>query len=80
MAPFFKEWPYDPNRFRFMGSPIDGVQFTDDAVILVEIKTGKARLTTGQKAIQNLVKEGKVKFATFRVGEDGVTLIIEENV
>lgn len=78
MAPFFKEWPYDPKRFRFLGDPVDGIQFTDDEVVFVEIKTGKARLTSNQKRTKELVKEGKVKFATFRVGEDGCTLKVEE--
>lgn len=77
MAPFFAEWPYDPNKFRFIGDPIDGLQFTDDGVIFVEIKTGKARLTNGQKSIKNMVKEGKVKFVTFRVDESGCTLKVE---
>ena len=78
MAPFFKDWPYDPNQFRFLGNPIDGIQFGDDEVIFVEIKTGKARLTNSQKTVKQLVHEGKVKFATFRVGEDGCTLKVEE--
>lgn len=79
MAPFFCAWPYDPNRFRFIGDPIDGIQFCDDEVVLVEIKTGKARLTQGQRRVKELVKEGKVKFATFRVGEEGCNFKLEEN-
>ena len=78
MAPFFSGWPYDPNKFRFLGNPVDGIQFEDDEVIFVEIKTGKARLTSSQKSVKQLVKEGKVRFATFRVGEEGCTLKVEE--
>lgn len=78
MAPFFLGWPYDPNKFRFLGNPIDGIQFDDDEVIFVEIKTGKARLTASQKSVKQLVQEGKVRFATFRVGEDGCTLKIDD--
>jgi len=74
MAPFFAEWPYDPNGFRFLGNPIDGIQFNEDSVVFVEIKTGKARLTNSQKTVKRLVKEGKVSFVTFRVGEDHCTL------
>lgn len=77
MAPFFTEWPYDPNNFRFLGNPIDGIQFTEDEVIFIEIKTGKARLTNSQKKVKALVKEGKVKFATFRVSEDCCSLKVE---
>lgn len=78
MAPFFTDWPYDPNKFRFLGNPVDGIQFEEDEVIFVEIKTGKARLTASQKSVKQLVQEGKVRFATFRVGEEGCALKIEE--
>jgi predicted Holliday junction resolvase-like endonuclease len=78
MAPFFQSWPFDPNNFRFLGNPIDGVSFQEDAVYFIEIKTGKARLTESQKLVKKLVKEGKVYFTTFRVSEDGCTFKIEE--
>ena len=74
MAPFFDSWPYNANTFRFIGSPIDGIQFTKEEVIFVEIKTGKSRLSSGQKHIKRLVKEGKVSFVTFKIGDDGVSL------
>jgi predicted Holliday junction resolvase-like endonuclease len=78
MAPFIEDWPYDHNKFRFLGNPIDGIQFTDYEIIFVEIKTGKSRLTTTQKQIKKLVAEGKVSFATFRIGEHGCTLKKDE--
>jgi len=75
MAPFMKDWPYDPNRFRFLGNPVDGIQFTDDEIIFVEIKTGKSKLTKTQRAIRNLLrKKNVVSFATFRVDAHGCTL------
>ena len=78
LAPFLNGWPYDPNSFRFLGNPIDGIQFADDKIRFVEIKTGKARLSASQKWIKDLVKKGQVSFVTFRVGEDGCTLIEDE--
>jgi predicted Holliday junction resolvase-like endonuclease len=74
MAPFLKDWPWDPNNFHFIGYPTDGIQFNDDEVIFVEIKTGKSRLTPSQRKIRDVVKEGKVSFAVFRIGENGVDL------
>ncbi len=68
LAPFTEHWPYDPNNFRFLGSPIDGIQFTDDMIYLVEIKTGRSRLSKMQKHCKKLVDEGKVEFVSFRVG------------
>lgn len=79
MAPFFGSWPFDPNNFKFLGNPIDGISFEEDAIYFIEIKTGKARLTESQKNVKRLVKEGKVYFATFRVGEDGCSFKIEED-
>jgi len=75
MAPFLKDWPYDPNRFRFLGNPVDGIQFTNDEIIFVEIKTGKSKLTKTQRAVRNLLrKKDAVSFATFRIDENGCIL------
>ena len=79
MAPFINAWPYDPNNFRFIGNPVDGISFERDAIHFIEIKTGKAKLSQSQKAAKQLVKEGKVYFTTFRVDEDTCTLKVEEN-
>lgn len=78
MAPFVKEWPYDPNEFRFIGNPVDGIVFRADEIIFVEIKTGKAKYTESQKTVKNIVKEGKVSFATFRVDENGAVFKRDE--
>ncbi len=74
LAPFTKCWPWDPNNFRFLGSPIDGMQFTEDMIYLVEIKTGKSRLSKKQMRCRELVKEGKVTFASCRIGEDDIEI------
>lgn len=77
LAPFLDGWPWDPNSFRFLGNPIDGIQFNEDELIFVEIKTGKSRLSASQKWIKDLVTRGKVSFATFRITENGSNLIKE---
>ena len=78
MAPFLNGWPYDPNNFRFLGSPIDGIQFNEDELIFIEIKTGKSALSKKQKWIKQLIKDGKVGFATFRINEKGAVFTKEE--
>lgn len=78
MAPFLDGWPYDPNSFRFLGNPIDGVQFADDKIRFIEIKTGGARLSPGQKKVRELVLNGKVSFVSFRIGTDGCSLVEED--
>ena len=80
MAPFFDAWPYDPNNFRFLGNPIDGIQFTEDSVVFIEIKSGKAKLSNSQKLVKDLVKRGKVEFATFRVDSTGCLLKVEDSM
>lgn len=72
LLPFLESWPYDPKDFRFIGSPFDAFQLTNDKLLFVEIKTGKSRLSKKQEYVKKLVKEGKVEFVTVRINEDGV--------
>lgn len=78
LAPFTKCWPWDPNGFRFLGNPVDGIQFNEDEIVFVEIKTGGARLSKSQKRFRDLVKAGKVSFVTFKITEDGTVLLKEK--
>lgn len=71
LSPFLESWPWDPNNFRFLATPVDGIQFTDDEVIFLEIKTGGSKLSKKQKEIRNLVNDGKVTFKTFTVNDKG---------
>ncbi len=72
IAPFLHAWPYKAGRFRFLGSPIDGVSFEDDCVVFMEIKTGKGRLSPSQLRVRKQIREGKVKWVEFRVDPDGI--------
>lgn len=65
--PFLAEYPYDSQKFKFIGDPVDGVQFEDDKIVLVEFKTAKSNLTQKQRQIKNLVEDKKVYFKTFRI-------------
>ena len=69
-APFMTKYPYNAGRFRFIGSPIDGVQFEDDKIIFVEIKTGNSKLSQDQKRIKRLVNEKKVEWLDFEIKWD----------
>ena len=60
--PFLKDYPYNPQHFRFLGSPIDGIQFEDDKIVFVEFKAADSRLSEKQKAIKDLVEKKKVEF------------------
>jgi predicted Holliday junction resolvase-like endonuclease len=65
-APFLAEWPWDPKGFRFIGSPVDGVQFTEDGVVFVEVKSASSRLSPLQQAIKRQVQEGRVSWHEVR--------------
>ena len=65
--PLAESYPWDPRNFRFLGAPIDGVQFEDDRVVLVEFKSGRSRLSDRQLRIRDLVQSGKVEFREVRV-------------
>lgn len=65
--PFANNYPYDHSLFRFLGSPIDGVQFTEDKVIFVEFKTNTSQLNERQKRIKYLIENREVKWEEIRV-------------
>jgi|GEM_PF-560367 len=65
-APFMKDYPYSTQNFRFIGSPIDGIQFNDNQILFVEFKTNKSKLTNTQNKIKKLVNNGKIVWFEFR--------------
>ena len=68
--PLLAIYPHDQQNFRFIGSPIDGVQFNDDAVVFVEFKTSDSKLSPMQKHIRELVNEKKVFFEEIRLPKE----------
>ncbi len=67
LIPLSGRYPYDARGFRFIGDPVDGIQFNDDSIVIVEFKSGKAGLGKRQREIRRLVEEGKVRFEIYRV-------------
>jgi predicted Holliday junction resolvase-like endonuclease len=65
--PFLEDYPYDSQNFRFLGTPIDGVQFEGDKIIFVEFKTAKSQLNEKQRNIRDLVNEREVIFEEHRI-------------
>jgi predicted Holliday junction resolvase-like endonuclease len=68
--PLSSRYPYDPQFFRFLGSPIDGVQFEEDRIVFIEFKANKSRLSESQKRIKKLVQEGYVYWDEFHFTDD----------
>ncbi len=63
-VPFMNEFRKyaDKNNFVFIGHPIDGIAFDDDAIKFIEIKTGKSSLSSKQRKIKEMIKQKKVKW------------------
>ncbi len=68
-APFMKAYPFNPHKFRFIGEPIDGIQFEDNQIIFVEFKARGGALTTRQKMIKQLVQTKKIGWYEFNLEE-----------
>ncbi|MCH7391021.1 Holliday junction resolvase-like protein [Acinetobacter dispersus] len=79
-APILPEFRYLPSDAKFLGDPVDYVVFDgytdfrdgdgtadDIEVILLDIKSGGARLSKGQQAIAQAVTEGRIRFETLRI-------------
>lgn len=69
--PLMETYPYDPQHFRFLGSPIDGVQFEEDRIVFVEFKTNRARLSKRQQHLRDLIEAGEVYWEEFRFTSSG---------
>lgn len=65
--PLVNPYPWNPENFRFIGEPIDGLQFEDEEVVLVEFKSGSSRLSDKQMRIRDLVEQGRVSFKEVRL-------------
>jgi len=68
-APFMDKYPYDFQKFRFIGTPIDGIQFEDDKIVFVEIKSATSDSTQRQRKIRKLVQSGTVEWYEFDIRE-----------
>jgi predicted Holliday junction resolvase-like endonuclease len=65
--PFSDKFPFNPQNFRFIGKPIDGVSFEDDKIVFVEFKTNTSSLSQVQKEIKDLIKEKKVEWFELKI-------------
>jgi predicted Holliday junction resolvase-like endonuclease len=63
--PLMDRYPYDSQAFRFIGTPIDGIQFEEDRIVFCEFKTNQSGLSPIQRQIKKLVQEGHVYWEEF---------------
>ena len=60
-----KYYPYNLDAFRFIGDPVDGIQFEDDTILFVRFKTASTPRTAQQDNIKHLLEQGKVGWFEF---------------
>jgi len=67
LAPFLDQFDFDPENCTFLGKPIDYISFDDDAITLIEVKSGKSQLNSKQRHIRDLVKNNQVNWKEIRI-------------
>jgi len=65
--PFLKDYPYDPQNFRFLGTPIDGIQFEKNKIIFIEFKSATSQLSERQRQIADNIYNKRVDFEEHRI-------------
>lgn len=65
--PFTDKFPFAPENFRFMGTPIDGVAFDEDKIYFCEFKASGSGLSAKQKNIKKQVQEKRVEWFEARL-------------
>jgi predicted Holliday junction resolvase-like endonuclease len=72
LAPHLAGFAYNPKDAHFLGQPVDYVIFSGldsgllKEIVLLDVKTGEAKLNARQVQIKNIVSEKKIRFETFR--------------
>lgn len=67
LAPLSDSFPFNPENFRFIGSPIDGIAFEQDRIIFCEFKLANSKLSEKEKRIKELVERKKVEWLELRI-------------
>ena len=78
--PLLQNYPGNPKDFRFLGSPVDGIGFEEDKLIIAEFKVADSRLTPKQRNIKKLIEEGYVEFKEIRIDEKSIEKLNKEKV
>ena len=75
LAPYLPDFPYSPTEARFIGKPIDFIVFKgmDEKdikdVVFVEVKSGKASLSSHERKLRDIIKDKKVNWEEYRIPE-----------
>ena len=67
IAPFLAEFKHDPQKCRFIGTPIDFIVFEDKEIIFLEVKSGNSTLIPKQRAIRDLILAKKIRWEEVKI-------------
>jgi predicted Holliday junction resolvase-like endonuclease len=73
LVPYLPDFPFNPRDARFLGSPVDFIVFDGlsdgevKRIVLVEVKTGAAALTTRERRVRDAVQAGLVRWLEVRL-------------
>ena len=76
LAPYLPDFGYLPTECRFVGKPIDFIVFKGmdekdiNEVVFVEVKSGKAKLSSSEKKLKDAIDKKKVKWVEYRIPEE----------
>ena len=65
--PLTKNYPWDLSGFRFLGSPVTGIQFNEDEIIFVEFIFSNPPENRHEYPLRQLVQDGRIKFKLINV-------------
>jgi predicted Holliday junction resolvase-like endonuclease len=73
MAPYLPDFPCPPRTARYIGKPVDFVCFPGEEggeieeIVFVEVKTGNADLSPGERSIKRAILEGRIRWVEYRI-------------
>ena len=67
LEPYMDNYTYDSHNFRFIGDPIDGLQFEDNCILFVKFNPENSELSQKSKKIKKLVDKKRVEWFELRV-------------
>jgi predicted Holliday junction resolvase-like endonuclease len=76
LAPYLPNFEYLPTECRFVGKPIDFIVFKGmdekniSEVVFVEVKSGKAKLSSSERKLKEAIDKKKVKWVEYRIPEE----------
>lgn len=58
---------WKPKDWSFLGNPIDYIVWDEKGIVFLDVKAGKSQLTTKQRMIRDLIREGNVEWREIRL-------------